>query len=182
MAPVLLVAGGGEGGEGERSGMRPLLLIDRPDTPAGFHAPPPVDDEDEDDFEDEEGDAMAGTGTNKKRIEELEVKIESISKATDEIPEIKNMVKSCTDNTKSMMLFMQTQWGMPTPPTDSATGPAIPAPASPSIDVLGAGIGHALATSTGNQAWRLVGPGVKFARENSWFVMMAGLIYVAFFK
>lgn len=180
MAPVLLVAGGGEGG-GEESGVRPLLLIDRPDTPAGFHAPPPEDDDDFD-FEDAEGDAMAGTGTNKKRIEELEVKIETISKATGEIPEIKAMVRSCTDNTKSMMSFMQTQWGMPTPPTDSATGPATPAPASPPIDVLGAGIGRALAASTGNQAWRLMGPGVKFARENSWFLMLGGLIYVAFFK
>lgn len=180
MAPVLLVASEG-GGEGERSGMRPLLLIDRPDTPAGFHAPPPDMDSDyEEDFE------MA---TNGERIKHLEEKVELISQTTGEIPEIKAMVlgqgamiKLCTDNTKSMMSFMQQQWGMPTPPTDSATGPATPAPASPPIDVLGAGIGHALATSTGNQAWRLMGPGVKFARENSWFLMMAGLIYVAFFK
>lgn len=67
MAPVLLVAGGGEGG-GEESGVRPLLLIDRPDTPAGFHAPPP-DVEGSDVMDLEEGEDMA---TNTERIAALE--------------------------------------------------------------------------------------------------------------
>lgn len=106
MTPLLLTAGAGEG-ECERSGMRPLLLIDRP--PAGFHAPPPVDDDDDLDFEDAEGDAMTETGTNKKRIEELEIKMTQVVQLTEGIPALQKKTDECAQGVGQILTILQAQ-------------------------------------------------------------------------
>jgi len=108
MTPLLLTAGAGEG-ECERSGMRPLLLIDRPDTPAGFHAPPPVGDDDDLDFEDAEGDAMAETGTNKKRIEELDIKMTQVVQLTEGIPALQKKTDECAQGVGQILTILQAQ-------------------------------------------------------------------------
>ena len=125
MAPVLLVAGDGEGG-GESSGVR-RMPIDKPQTPPGFYAPPPSDvDLGEEDFE------MA---TNGERITALEEKVTLVAVATADIPGIKatqeaqgKQIESCAKGVGDILACLQSQgFGTVAPPAAGARDCPLPA-------------------------------------------------------
>lgn len=134
MAPVLLVAGDGEGG-GENSGVR-RMPIDKPLTPPGFYAPPPsdVDLGEEEDFE------MA---TNGERITALEEKVSLVAVATADIPGIKatqeaqgKQIESCAKGVGDILACLQSQgFGTVAPPAAGAGTPAI-TPHNPSAQLM----------------------------------------------